>query len=389
MNEIIQNDVEFSEELYNDCIKILKKRNNKKYDFIMKAGGSLKKSLLALFKYVWTTEDKPEQWRRTTLIQLHKKNSKDDLGNYRNIHTKMDIPKLFGFMVITLAKVPIIQNMSKFQIGTVPGHRSQEHLFVIKMVISLYTLYKIAIIMTLYDISKFFDREMLADGMDAIYNSGVKGKLYRLLYMMNKNTIIKVNTGVGMTSEEETGENIGQGTGEGAILSAASISDGVEKAFKNSTQELSYGEEQLNPLLFQDDISRVSDSVEAAQHGNDLVSHVMESKLLDFNLDKSCYLVIGKEKEKEELRKQLDVSPLSLSGFPMKEVKQEKYLGDYVHCNGNPDSVAATVQARHGLAVSAIYEIKSVLEDCRVNIAGGCWNRYMGAQCSPIYIKQF
>ena len=83
----------------------------------------------------------------------------------------------------------------------------------------------------------------------------------------------------------------------------------------------------------------MSDSVEAAQHGNDLVSHVMESKLLDFNLDKSCYLVIGKEKEKEELRKQLDVSPLSLSGFPMKEVKQEKYLGDYVHCNGNPDSV--------------------------------------------------
>ena len=280
----------------------------------MKAGGSLKKSLLALFKYVWTTEDKPEQRRRTTLIQLHKKNSKDDLGNYRNIHTKMEIPKLFGFMVITLAKVPIIQNMSKFQIGTVPGHRSQEHLFVIKMVISLYTLYKIAIIMTLYDISKFFDREMLADGMDAIYNSGVKGKLYRLLYMMNKNTIIKVNTGVGMTSEEETGENIGQGTGEGAILSAASISDGVEKAFKNSTQELSYGEEQLNPLLFQDDISRVSDSVEAAQHGNDLVSHVMESKLLDFNLDKSCYLVIGKEKE--ELRKKRDVSPLSFQGSP-------------------------------------------------------------------------
>ena len=108
--------------------------------------------------------------------------------------------------------------------------------------------------------------------------------------------------------------NIGQGTGEGAILSAASISDGVEKAFKNSTQELSYGEEQLNPLLFQDDISRVSDSVEAAQHGNDLVSHVMESKLLDFNLDKSCYLVIGKEKE--ELRKKRDVSPLSFQGSP-------------------------------------------------------------------------
>ena len=54
--------------------------------------------------------------------------------------------------------------------------------------------------------------------------------------------------------------------------------------FRHSSYELSYGEEELNPLLFQDDIARVCDSVEAAQHGNELVSHVMETKLLDFNI---------------------------------------------------------------------------------------------------------
>ena len=371
MNEVIEDDEEFSEAHFDECLKILKQRNNKKYDFILKAGNGFRKSLLALFRYIWTTEDKPEQWRRTTLIQLHKKGCKDDLSNYRNIHTKLDVPKLFGFMVITLAKVPIIQNMSKFQIGTVPGHRSQEHLFVMKNVISLYSHYKQPLILQLYDIQNFFDREMLVDGMDAIYNSGVKGKLYRLLYLMNKDTIIKVKTGVGMTDEAETGENIGQGTGEGAILSAASIADGVEKAFANSEHELSYGEEELKPLLFQDDIGRICDSVEAAQHGNDRVAHVMESKLLDFNIDKSCFLVVGNVKEKQNIRKQLQVSPITLSGFPMKEMSQEKYLGDYLHCNGNPDSVAATVQGRSGLAVSAVNEIRSVLEDCRVNVAGG------------------
>ena len=181
MAEVIENDVEFSETLFNDCLKILKKKSPKKYAFILKGGEALKKSLVALFRYVWTTEDKPDQWRRTILIQLHKKGSKDDMGNYRNIHTKMDIPKLFGFMVISPAKVPIIKNMSKYQIGTVPGHRSQEHLFVMKNVISLYENYKQPVIVQLYDIQKFFDREMLVDGLDAVYNSGVKGKLYRLL----------------------------------------------------------------------------------------------------------------------------------------------------------------------------------------------------------------
>ena len=59
--------------------------------------------------------------------------------------------------------------------------------------------------------------------------------------------------------------------------------------------------------------------------------------------------------------KQLENSPITLSGVPMKVVTQEKYLGDFIHCNGNPDSVLATVKARYGLAVSAINEIKSVL----------------------------
>ena len=121
-------------------------------------------------------------------------------------------------------------------------------------------------------------------------------------------------------------------------------------------------------MLFQDDIGRICDSVKASQHGNDRVAHVMESKLLDFNIDKSCFLVVGNTKSKQNIRKQLEASPLTLSGFPMKEMTQEKYLGDYLHCNGNPDSVAATVQVRSGLAVSAVNEIRSVLEDCSVNV---------------------
>ena len=110
---------------------------------------------------------------------------------------------------------------------------------------------------------------------------------------MNCDTVIRVKTGVGMTKEEESGANVGQGTTEGALLSAASIDFTVNEAFKNSDKEISYGPEPLQPLLFQDDISRVSLNVESAQHGYDLLDHVLESKLLDFNVDKSRFLVVG------------------------------------------------------------------------------------------------
>ena len=83
-------------------------------------------------------------------------------------------------------------NMTKFQIATKPGHRAQEHLFVFKSVIALHILLGLATILSMWDLSKFFDRESLLDFMNELYKIGITGKLYRLLYTMNKNTKISV-----------------------------------------------------------------------------------------------------------------------------------------------------------------------------------------------------
>ena len=62
---------------------------------------------------------------------------------------------------------------------------------------------------------------------------------------MNKDTKITVRTAVGETDETETGGNIGQGTLEGANISAANIEYTVNMFFKTSMDELSYGADQL------------------------------------------------------------------------------------------------------------------------------------------------
>ena len=186
---------------------------------------------------MWTQEKKPEQWRLTNIIQIYKgRGPKNELSNHRNIHTKDQIPKMFGNIVTNLAKPQRISSMSKFQIGTKPGHRAQEHLIVLKSIIALFNYYDQAVILQLYDISKFFDREHLRDAMDVLYSRGTRGKLYRLLYELNKNTIVKVKT-----AEEDTGEGLGQGTNEGALISALSIDSTVNEQFQNSPYAISYG----------------------------------------------------------------------------------------------------------------------------------------------------
>ena len=91
----------------------------------------------------------------------------------------------------------------------------------------------------MWDVFKFFDSESLSDCMNELYKNEVRGKLYRLLFEMNKNTKISVQTPVGMTGEEDTGEGVGQGTLEGALVSAVNLDNGVNDFFYDSEYEVS------------------------------------------------------------------------------------------------------------------------------------------------------
>ena len=99
---------------------------------------------------MWDKEEKLSKWEETTAHQLFKgKGRKSDLSNYRFIHTKEEIPKAFEHIVITKAKPKIITGCSKFQIGALPFHRSQEHLFTLKSVMLWYETIKIPLIIQL------------------------------------------------------------------------------------------------------------------------------------------------------------------------------------------------------------------------------------------------
>ena len=91
-----------------------------------------------------------------------------------------------------------------------------------------------------------------------------------------------------------TGENIGQGSTPGALVSALNLDINVMKNFESST-EVCYGKIQLGPLLFQDDAMRLSTTVVDAQDGCSRFHQVMKNMLLDLNKSKSVIVVVGKK----------------------------------------------------------------------------------------------
>ena len=122
--------------------------------------------------------------------------------------------------------------------------------------------------------------------MGELYKNNVKGKLYRLIYALNKDTEISVKTPVGVTDFTDVGEGLGQGTNEGAIVSSINLNGGVTESFEDSEDEVRYAELKINPCLFQDDVARMAETLHSVREGNRRMESMAESKLLDYNIEK-------------------------------------------------------------------------------------------------------
>ena len=162
-----------------------------------------------------------------------------------------------------------------------------------------------------------------------------------------------------------------QGSVSGALISANNLDRGITSQFKGSENEISYSDLRIQPLIFQDDVARLCTSRNDAQAGNIKIESCLESKLLDPNTDKTVFIILGNKKSANKIREDISENPLILNNTVIKEKEQYKYLGDVIHMDGISASAHATVKEREGRITSAIIELKSIIDDCKLQIIGG------------------
>ena len=370
--DVVEEYPELNIEEFEKRFEVLKSKCKDKYQFILKSGNGYKKCIFDLFSKIWRVEEKPEQWRNTVIVQLYKGRGEEScFDNQRNIHTKEADPKFFEGIVVDLSKPKLTKRCSKFQIGGIQGHRPQEHLFTLKSIIGLYMYLNIPLLLQLWDISKYFDKEVLRDAMDTLYEAGIKGKLYRLWHMLNKDAQIRVKTSFGLTEVAATGENVAQGSIGGAIASSLNLDKTIGKYFAGS-EEVSYLSLKMAPVMYQDDTARFATSIEDAQMGNYLISKAMKLKQLDLNVDKCGTIIFGKNKQVQQLKQTIEEGKrLTIDGSEVKVKLEDKYLGDYLHSGGLGKSAETTINKRFGVCLNEVLELKSVLEDFRMHSLGG------------------
>ena len=82
-----------------------------------------------------------------------------------------------------------------------------------------------------WDISMYFDRKVLIDVLDVASEAKIDDKCYRLLYKLNENTKVQVQTPAGLSDVACTGENLGQGSKSAGMLSALDLDSGIASSY--------------------------------------------------------------------------------------------------------------------------------------------------------------
>ena len=92
--------------------------------------------------------------------------------------------------------------------------------------------------------------------------------------------------------------------------------------------------------------------------------------MLNIN-DKSSYLLCGKYDKIKDIQNELKKNPLSIKSELIKQKDKEKYLGEIISSRGVADSVKMTIDDRKGRIIASVFELSSIIEDFRLQVAGG------------------
>ena len=359
-------------DVFNNIIEKFKKNNKRKYDFLIKSSNEYKESIFKLCKRIIEDETIPDNFRNTTLHQVWKKKpgtKKEDLDSNRYIHCKDSLPCAVQGMVVKEMEPNISAATSIYQIGGVAGHRPQEHLFSLKSLQAKYEKDKKLLVLYPHDTSKFFDKEVLVDCMGELYAANVDPRAYRLYFLLNKATKIRVRTGCGYSAWGEAGDSLGQGSGGAAKVSALNLDRKLDKVF-GDMEMLNYGSVQQKPYSFQDDALCMVENIEDLRIVVQGMETVMKLMQVQSNKSKCGYILMGPKQLVEEARRRLKEHPIMVGDWAVQELQKEKWLGDQI-CNGLGKSVMATIQSRAGKIRRASFEILNIVKEYRAQRIGG------------------
>ena len=227
-------------------------------EMIKKGGQPMIDLIYPLVVKFWHDEKAADQWNEGRITYVWKgKGDREALGNQRGI----TISSAIGTIPEEIINKRLLQIVpfSQFQAGGCKGCSPCDHVFIIRGIISYALKMKQRLFLTFYDVQKAYDRADIADMFHTLWQSGAKGKIWRLARALNVDLTAKVKTKYGLTRKIVRG---GGGKQGGQII-VTLFSKLMDTLTEEMTEEEALGiiieNERIANLLFVDDVATLAE----------------------------------------------------------------------------------------------------------------------------------
>ena len=328
-------------------------------------GSDLKTSLLVLFNYVKSTQTIPMYMALGNITTIYKsKGSRQDMNSDRGIFILTVLKKILDKLIYHENYKDIDKNMSDSNIGSRKKRNIKDHLLIIHGVINSVVKGKEEPIdIQIYDLEKAFDALWLEDCLNDVYDNIApenRNDKLSLLNKTNKVNMIAVKTAVGLTDRINIPSVVQQGGTWGPLLCSNSI-DVIGKKCRDRGQHFYLYKKTVKilPLAFIDDLNGIAKCGSQSLSLNSFINTQIELKKLRFGENKCHKLHIGKDAH--------ECPALKVHGRAMQEVKDDKYLGDILSCDGkNSKNIKDRISKGIGI-ISNIFNLLDVISFGKFN----------------------
>ena len=234
------------------------------YEFLFNGGPEMNQSLHDLFNHIYVTEEIPSQWSEALICNIGKgkKVDPEKLSSKRGISLSSNVGKIFEKVIFNRISGAI--NYSEAQAGARKNRGCTDQIFIFQSIVQQRTSEGKLTFVAFLDLEKAYDK-VWRDGLFyALWNKGIQGKMWRLMYYLNSNLSAKIRTKFGLTDAIKILESIRQG----GVLSGpefAALIDEEEFDLQQLKKGVLYYDLLIASLLLMDDILLIADSPQDLQ----------------------------------------------------------------------------------------------------------------------------
>ena len=321
-------------------------------EILKSAGKELKSSLLQMFNWFWSEEIISEELLKIHIKTIYKgKGKTSSLSNHRGIFLGSEIIKTYEKLIYNRILAVIEMHLSEFQAGGRPKRNISDHVFILRSIMQHYKYINKELLIEFLDLIKAFDKMSLKHILNELWRCNVRGKIWRIIYIINNHSNISIKTAMGNSPEFQINESLKQGSVLATSL-AAMHTDSITRIFENEGMGIMYGSIRLNCLLFQDDIIKIETSIHNLNKSNEMITHFQQLNLMEFHPDKSKYMTTQKSVNNN--------NKIILGNTKLQETDEYTYLGDSITPDGR---LKETLELRSKSCTAVVAELNAIIEE--------------------------